>query len=132
MSTEDENFAFNFDDIKFTIKSNLFTAGSSSTDREVRRDFFNETGNKLDDELRNKLGLSFFQFMNKIPDVCRVTEVNGTLIIHRVTSEEGSHLDALKKGERKKSKAKKTNFFGSYRNFRPDFNRFNNSNSSNR
>lgn len=106
MSTEhDENY--DFIDIKASIKSLLFAAGSGCTDRQLHSDYFSETGAKLDDELRNRLGMTFVQFLHKISDVCRVTQMGGEVIVHRISDEKLAHLDQLKKGEKSKKRKKK-------------------------
>lgn len=103
MSSENDD-NFEFIDIKSTIKSQLLVLGSSCTDRELRREFFNMNGAKLDDELRKRLGLSFTQFLQKIPDVCRTSQVNGELMISRVADAKTAHMDMLKRGEKSKKK----------------------------
>lgn len=104
-SENDENSEF--DDIKLIIKSYIFSAGSKCTEKDIRRDFFQENGENLDKVLREKFGLTLYQFAKRIPDVCKVAQVNGEFIFERISNEDSAHMDILKRGERRKRKPRK-------------------------
>lgn len=80
------------------IRSILLALGKRATEREFRREYFNNSGEIFNDFLLG-LGLNFYQFMRTIPDVCQVWKANtiegNEVFVERVSTEESSHMDSL-------------------------------------
>lgn len=96
-----------FDGIKVIIKSYLFSGGSKCSGTDIRRDYFEETGESriIDKVIREKFAMTFYQFVQQIPDVCKVTQqVNGELILERTANKELAYLDEIKKRNPKRTR----------------------------
>lgn len=95
------------EDIKPIIRSILLALGRRATEIEFRRQYFEIEGQSFNAVLAQSR-MTFFGFMSKIPDVCRVSkDFVGNIFIERVSSEETSHMDQLTiVKNRKRSKAR--------------------------
>jgi hypothetical protein len=92
-------------DYKPLIRSILLSLGRSCTEKEFRNAYFGMEGESFSTIL-GKVGMSFFDFMKSIPDVCRVWKNGDTIEITRVSTEESSHMDALTIVPKKKAGVK--------------------------
>jgi hypothetical protein len=95
-------------DIKPIIRSILLALGRSASEREFRKEYFNQEGESFNEFLRG-FGMNFYQFTRQIPDVCkswRIRNAEGEEEVHieRVSSEASSHMDHLTVVKPKKKK----------------------------
>lgn len=82
------------EDIKPIIRSLLLALGRRATELEFRREYYNVEGDSFNSILQ-QTQMSFIDFMRRIPDVCRVYNIGGELLIERVSTKESSHMDQL-------------------------------------
>lgn len=92
------------EDIKPIIRSLLLALGRRATELEFRREYYNVEGESFNSILQ-QTRLTFSEFMRRIPDVCRVYNIGGELLIERVSTKESSHMDQLTIVKKKKKNA---------------------------
>jgi hypothetical protein len=94
--------------IKPIIRSILLALGRRASEREFRKEYFNQEGESFNAFLCG-FGMNFYQFTRQIPDVCRSWKVRNAegeeeVHIERVSSEASSHMDHLTVVKPKKKK----------------------------
>jgi hypothetical protein len=89
---------------KAEVRAILLSLGKVATERQFRSAYFDLNGESFNEKLR-LLNLNFQSLLSLIPDVCRFyVDYNGELVIHRVSSEETSHMDHLTIAKKKKKR----------------------------
>lgn len=81
-------------EIKSLVSSTLLALGKRATEREFRKNFYEQESESFNVILA-RFNKSFYQFMKSIPDVCRLTVVEDEIILERVTKSESAHMDNL-------------------------------------
>lgn len=89
--------------LKPVIRSIIMALGRRATEREFRLEY-NEVEGESFNKVLQKYKLSFFDFMKKLPDCCKIFNVGGELFVERVSNKDSSHMDRLtiKKGRKAK------------------------------
>lgn len=91
-------------EFKAEVRALLLSLGKVATEREFRKAYFELNGRSFN-EICNEFNLSFQALLSRIPDVCRYyMDFNGDVVIHRVSSEETSHMDHLTIARKKKKR----------------------------
>lgn len=88
----------NLDDhveIKAAIRAILMALGRRATEKEFRSSWFDVAGESFNSVLR-QTGMSFFEFLKSIPDVCHVFKFNDDeIFVEMVSAKKSSHMDTL-------------------------------------
>lgn len=84
--------------IKPIIRSILLAAGTKTSEREFRKDYFSLEGESFNVFL-HEFQMSFYQFMKSIPDSCRVWKIPSLegeeVMIERVSTDLSDHMSLL-------------------------------------
>jgi starvation-inducible outer membrane lipoprotein len=97
------------------IRSILLSLGRRASEKEFRSAYLELQGETFNVVL-GKVGMSFYNFMKSLPDVCQVWRVGDTIEVVRVSTEDSSHMDRLTI-EKKKMKAGKKSAIGTTQRF---------------
>lgn len=81
-------------EIKPLIRGILLALGRRTTEREFRKEYFENEGESFNVVLR-RLNIGFVEFLKRMPDVCRVMRIGEDVVIDRVSTKESSHMDQL-------------------------------------
>ena len=84
----------NLNEIKPLIRGILLALGRRTTEREFRREYFENEEESFNEVLR-RLNIGFVEFLKRMPDVCRVMRCGEDVVIERVSTNESSHMDHL-------------------------------------
>lgn len=105
----DNNLKDKLTEVKPVIRSILLALGKRATEKEFRREYYNNEGESFN-KILFEFCSSFFQFMRSIPDVCRVYKINtidgDEIQIEHVSTVESSHMDALTVVNKKRKRSK--------------------------
>lgn len=91
-------------DLKPLIRSILLSLGRRASEHEFMTEYYNMEGSSFRMVL-SRFGLNFWQFMSRMPDVCRVSRFADEVFVERVSTEASSHMDHLtiEKNRRRKN-----------------------------
>ncbi|CRL05951.1 CLUMA_CG018879, isoform A [Clunio marinus] len=82
------------EEIKPRIRSIVLSKGRTTSETEFRKEYYDLLGENFDDVLR-RYKMSFYEFMQKIPDICQVRMKRNECFISYVSSKETQHMDNL-------------------------------------
>lgn len=91
----------NLEEIKPTIRAILMALGNRATEREFRGEFFNQEGQSFNVVLKD-FGMTFFEFMRNLSDVCRAYMLGDEVLIEKVSDASSRHMDNLTVVKKKK------------------------------
>jgi hypothetical protein len=95
-----------FEEFKSTIRSIIFTSGMRCDFKALAKGFWELEGKNLCDILRKNFGMTIYQFVAQIPDICTINRNNGLCMIEMVSNKDSQHLNELKRNEKKTPRAR--------------------------